>query len=192
MAKIPVEKESGGGWWKWLLALLLLGLLIWLLIGLFDTDEAGVAEGTEVEQVTPETTPASMAEPTPPLADILADPEDHVGNTFPDTEVTVATDREITDRGFWIQNQGNYLFVVIIDVPQEQPKDINPGATVDVTHGTLRAPDDLGNLEGAPLDQTTEQIARDQEIFLVVDERNITVRQPGNPQQGTDPAQGVQ
>lgn len=193
MAKIPVEKESGGaGWLGWLLGLLLLLLAIWVIWAWVDDDDVEPVADTDVEQVTPETTPVAEPEPMPPLADILANPEDHVGNTFPDTEVTVATDRELTDRGFWIQNRGNHLFAVIIDVPQEQPKDINPGATLYITDGTLRAPDYLSDLTGAPLDENTAQIARDQEIFLVVDERNIMVRQQGNPQPGTDPAQSVQ
>lgn len=196
MAKIPVEKESGGGgWWKWLLALLLLALLIWLLVSLFDTDEPEVVvDDTNVEQVEPETN--MMDEPTGveamSLSAILSNPEEYYGQTFPDMEVTVAADREITDRGFWIQDEGQHLFAVIIDVPEEQPKDINPGATLRVVDGTLRQPDDLADLPGRPLDQTTESIAQEQEIFLVVDERNITVLQQGNPQPGTDPAQSVQ
>ncbi len=48
MANIPVER-TGGGWWKWLLALLLLLGLIWLIAELFDDgDEVELAEADPV------------------------------------------------------------------------------------------------------------------------------------------------
>ena len=197
MAKIPVEKETGGGgWWKWLLGLLLLGLLIWLIWAWVDDDDLEVAEDTEadIETVEPPPTPETAAEGAAAmsLAAILNNPDQYVGEPFPATEVTVAQNREITDRGFWIQNQGQHLFAIIIDVPEEQPKDINPGATLRISQDTLRAPSYLPEMPGRPLDQQTQNIAEQQEIFLVVDERYITVLEQGNPQPGTDPAQNVQ
>lgn len=190
MAKIPVEKESpGGGWWKWLLGLLLLGGLIWLIVALFDTDEPDVAD----EHMTPDTTAEQAAQPVgSTIGDILDNPDRYYGETFPGAEVTVATDREMTDRGFWIQDDGRHLFSIIIDQPREVPIDINPGATLRIDGGTLRQPDDLANLPGERLEQNTENTARQQEIFLLVDESNIQVLEKGNPQEGTDPAQDVQ
>jgi hypothetical protein len=50
MAKIPVEKDAGGGgWWKWLLGLLLLALIIWMLWSLFDDDDIDVDAATEAD-----------------------------------------------------------------------------------------------------------------------------------------------
>lgn len=48
MANIPVERTGGTPWWLWLLGLLLLALLIWFLIGLFDDDEVEVATVDDV------------------------------------------------------------------------------------------------------------------------------------------------
>lgn len=52
MARIPVEHKGGGGWWKWLLALLVLAAGIWILVEALDTDEPGIAEAP-VEGVEP-------------------------------------------------------------------------------------------------------------------------------------------
>jgi hypothetical protein len=203
MAKIPVEKETGGGgWWKWLLGLLLLGLIIWIIWGLVDDDDMEVGENAEpnVENVTPEgnvtaeTTPERIAEGSAAITvgDILSNPDQRLGETYPRAEVTVAEGRQITDRGFWIQDQGEYLFAIIIDRPQEQPKDINPGATLRIEEATLRDRTYLPEMPGRPLDQQTENIAEQQDVFLVVDERYINILEQGTPQPGTDPAQNVQ
>ena len=183
MARIPVEKQTGTGWWKWLLALLLLAVLVWLLVELFDTDEPEIVEEEAVGVVEEPaaTTPEPMAGATGvTFGEILANSNEYIGDPFPRTEVSVA---EVpTDRGFWIEEDGQRLFAVIIDVPQEEPKDINPGQTLSIEDGTLRAPSYLGQLAGRPLDQDTQNIAEQQEIFLVVDERYIDILEGGTPQ----------
>lgn len=53
MAKIPVEKERGGGWWKWLLGLLALVLLVWVIWALAadgGEEEVIADEGIEMEE----------------------------------------------------------------------------------------------------------------------------------------------
>jgi hypothetical protein len=103
-------------------------------------------------------------------------PSRFIGRTLPDGEVDVAS--VPTDRGFWIERNGERLFALIIDVPQEEPKDINPGARLSLSDGTLRGPQDLSELRGRPLDADTEQIALAQEAFLVIDERYIEIVRP--------------
>lgn len=192
MADIDLERKrsSGMGWLWGLLALLLVVLAVWWLWP--DANDVDVAELEPVEQVTPATTPdPTMDEGMAGLAlsAVLSTPSEYIGATFPDTEVQVA---EVpTDRGFWIEQDGDRLFAIIIDQPEEEPKDINPGATLQVTDGTLRAPSYLGQIEGRPLDDETRRIAEQQDILLVVDERYIEVTRAGTPQPGTDPAQGV-
>lgn len=193
MAHIPVEKTSrGGGFLPWLLGLLVLALLGWALWALLDDDEAEVA-------VVPAPTTATTPEPrtgttagaaTVDLAAILENPQAYAGESFPTTEVRVAD--VPTDRGFWIEHEGARLFAIVVDQPSEQPKDINPGQTLRVTGGTLRAPSYLSELPGMPLDAQTEATAREQDVFLVVDERNLDVLERGTPQPGTDPAQSLQ
>ncbi|WP_412062633.1 hypothetical protein [Rubrivirga sp. IMCC45206] len=57
MANIPVERSAGTPWWLWLLGALLLGALLWFLIGAFsdddDVDDAYVDDTEMVEDVDP-------------------------------------------------------------------------------------------------------------------------------------------
>ncbi|WP_412068111.1 hypothetical protein [Rubrivirga sp. IMCC43871] len=56
MANIPVERSAGTPWWLWLLGALLLGALLWFLIGAFgddDVDDAYVDDAEMVEDVDP-------------------------------------------------------------------------------------------------------------------------------------------
>ena len=189
MADIPVEKKSGGGWWKWILGLLLAALVVWLLIALFDADEPDIAEDPAIEE--PVATPEPRGEASGvTLGSILGAPNEYVDEPFPEVEVTVSS--VPTDRGFWIVEEMDSLFAVIIDQPEEQPKDINPGQRLQVTDGTLRDATFLPDIPGAPLDETTRNIAEEQELFLVVDEGNIEVLEAGSPQPGTDPAGAFQ
>lgn len=188
MANIPAEKQ-GSNWWAWLLGLLILAGLIWILVEAFDTEEVPVAD--DVEAITPETTPEPVAvAPTITISDILGSPTEYIGEPFSPDQVNVV---EVpTDRGFWIEDNGERLFVVIIDVPQEEPKDINPGQMVQIEEGVLRDRTFLPDIPGAPLDPDTESIAQQQPIFLTVDESNITILEGGTPQPGTDPAETIE
>ena len=199
MADIDLERKSGGGmgWLWWAVGLLLLVLIVWWVWPEGDEPEAEFAdvETTEAvettEPVTPAATPQPVADiPGVSVGDILGNPDNHIGDTFPRAEVTAV---EVpTDRGFWIEDEGERLFAIIIDRPEEQPKDINPGATLRIDGGTLRDRTFLPEIPGEPLDPTTERMAEQQDIFLVVDEAEITVLEGGQPQPGTDPAQAVQ
>lgn len=198
MADIDLERKRGGGmgWLGWLLGLVVLALVVWWIWP--DGDDAEFAEVDAVETVEPVTAPAAPAATPQPAADIpgvsigdiLGSPDQYLGETFPRAEVTVV---EVpTDRGFWIEDEGQRLFAIIIDQPQEQPMDINPGATLRIDEGMLRDRTYLPELPGAPLDAATENLAEQQDIFLVVEEEEITVLEGGQAQPGTDPAQSVQ
>ena len=113
------------------------------------------------------------------IGDILGNPDRYVGETFPQAEVNVT---EVpTDRGFWIEDEGRRLFAIIIDQPQEEPKDINPGQTLRIEEGVLRDRTFLPAIPGVPLDQDTENIAEQQPIFLTVDEQYINILEAGMP-----------
>ena len=170
MANIPIEKK-GSNWWMWLLALLLLAGLIWLIAGALDGDEPELAD---VEAVTPVGTPEPVAATAGlTIGDILGNPAAYIGQTFPSTEVSVAS--VPTDRGFWIADEGDSLFAILVDQPAEVPVDIDPGQVLRVEQGTLRDRTALPEIPGEPLDQDTKTIAEQQPIFLVVDEQYIEI-----------------
>lgn len=167
MAEIRMEKKSGGMAWLWiLLAILLIALLAWLFWP--DRDEAATAVATATE--TGQTATSSEAE-TPTLATILENPGQWIGREY---SGTVAVPEVPTDRGFWIEENGARMFAILVDEPREVPKDINPGQQVRI-RGTVRDASTISELPGEPLTAGTENIARDQPAYLVVDEDAIEI-----------------
>ena len=154
-----------------------------LVLGACEEEEPEVAAvPAEIAAVPPAVTPATMPEPVAQLpgvsiADILGNPAGFLGQTW--TVDAVQVPEVPTDRGFWIEDQGSRLFAIIIDDPEEQPKDINPGQTLRITEGVLRDRTFLPQIPGEPLEAQTQQIAEQQPVFLVVDERNIQILSSG-------------
>lgn len=179
MAEINLErKQAGGGMaWLWaLLALIVIALIAWWL---WPEDEMEFDDPAGVETVEP-----TGMQPTMPqeegLALITANPSAWVNMPFPPTEANVG--ERMTDRGFFIQADGTELLVLIIDEPLDASMDINPGQRLRITGGTLRGPDYMGQVEGVPLTPETEALVQGQQIYLVVDESNITILEEGTPQ----------
>lgn len=193
MAEIPVEKKSSMTWLWVLLALLLAALLLWWLLADDDEVEAPlvpVAEAPVTPAITPSTTPEMIAEaPGVSIGDILGNPTNFVGRDDFQAEVTVPMNAQMTDRGFWIEDEGQRLFAIIMDGPQEEPKHINPGQTLRISEGMLRDRTFLPDLRGDALDADTQRIVDGLPIFLVVDESNIQILEAGVPQPGTGRAQ---
>lgn len=189
MADINIERKTGSSWLWWVLGLLLLALIIWLLA-------AGGEEEMEVVEtepiVTPATTPAASAQPMAQgagcLTQAIASPVSNVGQTVGPCQVQVA---EVpTDRGFWVEENGQRVFAIIGDRPAEQPLDLNPGQSITISEATVRDRSYISQIAGQPLDQNTQNIINSQaEHYLVVDESNINITEAGTPQPGTTPAQ---
>lgn len=178
MAEIPVERKSGMAWLWGLLLLAAVALLLWWAL---DDDEEELVATADTELVGEQTVGADPITPPEPvameagisIADVLASPSEYVGRNDLQDEVRVA---EVpTDRGFWVEDQGQRMFAVIIDNPQEEPKDINSGQQLRITEGMVRDATFIANIPGAPLDADTERLAREQDAYLVVDESNIEI-----------------
>ena len=182
MADIDLEQRRGGGaGWLWGI-LGLLGILLiawWAWPGGDDIDlDTLESEPTAEVQPLPEAAPTAD-QPVLTVVMIGESPATYMGQTL-SAEVTVT---EVpTDRGFWIEEDGQRLFAIIIDQPQERPLHVQANTRVRLDRATVRDATYLSELPGAPLDADTEQIARDQEVFLVVDERSIHVVSEGQSQ----------
>lgn len=178
MAEIPVERKDGGGipWWVWLvLAAIAAALLIWWAT-------AGDEEEVVTEPVSTEAGLEPTAEPVAAageltITNILASPEAYVGRDDFSGELNVA---EVpTDRGFWVEDQGQRLFALIIDEPREVTKDINAGQRLRISQGMIRDQSFLPDMPGRPLDPGTQRIIEEQDAYLVVDEDNIEILSRG-------------
>ncbi|QQN73442.1 hypothetical protein [Croceicoccus sp. YJ47] len=174
MAEIPVEKKSSKSWLWLLLALILGALILWWILADDDDDAEMLTTDTEVS----ETADMGDANATPTMASdmtiaaIAANPQAYIGQEFTG-EADVGG--PLTDRGFWIENDGARIFAIIIDEPREVPLDINPGQRLSITGGTIREAGEMTDVEGVPLDEDTRNVLADQEIFLIVDEANIDI-----------------
>ena len=180
MADINVERKTPGIW-PWIIGLIILAVLIWALAAALDGgDDADVArtdpaaEVVEVQPLVPDVeTPAPVAGAAGvPLSQIIESPATWTGRTV-GGEVRVVD--VPTDRGFWIEDEGERLFVILGDRPAEAPVDINTGQTLRISEATVY--DDVANVPGQ-VDADTRNIAQGQPVFLGVDESNIQILQP--------------
>lgn len=177
MADIDVERK-GTNIWPWIIGLLVLALLIWALMEMFDTDEPDVAAvATDTVMTDPTVVPAPVAPVVagPTIADVLANPSAYAGQSF--TTDTVRVAEVVADRGFWIEGAtGARMFVVKNESPQpgvadvQGQADVRDGRNVNAgdrlqINGTLH---DGGSLDALqpPLDATTRQAVEGQPIFL--------------------------
>ncbi|MBW3571800.1 MAG: hypothetical protein KY467_11900 [Gemmatimonadetes bacterium] len=172
MADINIERKKGAPWIWWLLGLLLLALLIWGISELLDDDEPEVAAvpAATVPVAEPVATAAAPAGLT--IAEVLANPGAYAGQPFSTGQVQVA--QVVSDRGFWIESNGQRLFVVKNESPEtgvadvQGPPDtraarnINAGETVQINGTLYTTPDQLQ----PPLDEQTRQALQGQPIVL--------------------------
>ena len=177
MAEIPVEKKSNLTWLWILLAIILIALLIWWAT---DDDEVVEPVGTEVVGAStvgadPVTAPEPVGmEAGVTIGDILGNPTEYAGQDNINL-MGVSVPEVPTDRGFWVEDQGQRIFAVLIDGPSEVPKDINPGQQLTIREAMVRNATFISEMPGQPLDDDTRNILNNQDAFLVVNESNIEV-----------------
>ncbi len=180
MAEIPVEKKSSMKWLWLLLAAILLALLIWWAVSDDDDVEPVLADTATIESVEgidadADADALGSTESMPmTLAAILANPQSYIGEEF---SGEVGVGGPLTDRGFWIENDGARMFALIIDEPMEVPLDINAGQELQITGGRIREGGEVSDVEGVPLDDDTLEVLADQDVFLLVNEDNIDILQ---------------
>ena len=194
MADIDIEKKKKGmGILPWILGLLLLGLILWGLTQCRDDDDAqretvvtttgdrGARDPAVAAM--PMDTGMAMADTTAagaagaagalPVAAILANPGQYgtqsVSGTARVTDV-------ISDRGFWVEDGGQRMFVVIAE-PQsaEQVVDINAGQTIRLS-GAVREGSSAAQLTG--VEQEAQRTAQGQPAFLLVNPSDVSVSTP--------------
>lgn len=175
MAEIPVERKSGSKWWLWLILLLLVVALIWWLVGEGDDPELEAVDTVAVEESADLDSVDATATGEMTLAAILANPSSYYGMEGFTGEVEVGG--PLTDRGFWIENEGARMFAIVIDDPAERRIDINTGATLRLDGGTVRDPSTISatDIEGDALDEDTVNAISDQEAVLLIDESNMEI-----------------
>ena len=168
MANIPVERTSTGiPPWLWILGLLLLGLLLWFLIGALSDDDEVVVDNDPVEVVDP-------IETTDPVVAAAMD----MSNLY----VTRVTG----DRTFYVApsetDTANETLVILDqeaspDTPGiEGQVDINPGQRVSLVSGRMEPLGDtnlagmgLSDADASAVTSTTDVIRIDGDDVQILD-----------------------
>ena len=199
--KVPEKKEKKGWVWILLLVILISGFMVWLLRSRRANEPVTAAVVTDPLTSTVVTDPLTTTVVTDPLtatvvsatvdpgatagtggeatiAAILAQPAQWLGREF---SGTVNVTSVPTDRGFWIEQAGQRLFVILDDRPAETPVDINPGQQVRI-RGTVRDAQFLPQVAGEALSDATRNTAREQPAYLIARDDQIEILQRGQGQ----------
>lgn len=173
MAEIDLERrEHRGTGWLWGLALLaLIGAVVWWAWP--DDEYALDEEGSELVEPVAEPAPGPVA-PLEGIAvsEIRTNPAAFTGRTL-SGEVRVAD--APTDAGFWIEDAGERLFVLMD--PREDAPDIQPNTTIRIENATVHEAAELDRLAGE-LDEETRTLLQQESVFLTVHPRDVFL-QPG-------------
>ena len=182
MADIHIERKHTSIW-PWIIGLLVLGLLIWGVAEMMggEDDEVAAVDPVAAPAIAPgvnevQPLPADANPPTGvaqaagiPISQIIASPATWTGKRVTG-EVRVT--EVVSDRGFWIEDQGQRLFVLLNEVPGEV-RDINAGQSLRISEAMLYAGAD-GNIPGN-MEPQAKQIAQSQPVVLAVDSRNVQI-----------------
>lgn len=172
----PEQPKSGSLAWLWIvMGIILLALLIWWMWPKPEPYFHDVAETPTDTTVTataaPEPPEAGMVETT--IATVRQNPAEWTGRLLSGTFNVVDVP---SDRGFWIEQDGQRMFALVIDQPAEQPVDIREGQTLLLT-GTVRDASYLPQIEGEDLTETTRRIVEEEPLYLIVDEDQIEIEE---------------
>lgn len=172
MAEIKIQRKSFTIW-PWLVAALAVALLVW---GLTDLGP-DVDETERQAQTTPADTgavPTSGSEAIPIVA-ILSRPAEYAGETVSGTAHVAEV---ISDRGFWVEQEGRRLFAVIEEIPKEIV-DVNAGQMVRLT-GIVYTAETRQQVEGT-MEPDARKVAAQQPAFLYVKGTDVSIinRDPG-------------
>lgn len=173
MADINVERREGANIWPWIIGLIVLALLIWALAEAFGGDDEVAVEPAPVETVEPlppVAAPPAVAAVGLPVAAILANPASYFGQTISGEARVVEVP---TDRGFWIEDGGQRMFV-LINEPANETIDVNPGQMVRLQNAEVYNETNIGAIEDQ-IDQDTRNIADDQQAVLAVNHTDVEI-----------------
>lgn len=184
MAEIKVERDENRrpGWLPWVVGLLLLALVLWGLSqcrGENATDPAPAATDTVApagaDQTLPATTPVVdpatvQADPggapgtggAIPIAQIVASPGGYLNQT---SSGTVRVAEVVSDKGFWVEENGQRMYVVLNE-PPEQARQIRAGQTLQLS-GTVYDRNGLNQIQTRIEDQD-RRIIEGQPAFLYI------------------------
>lgn len=190
MADINVERKSPSVW-PWIIGLLVLALLIWALVELFEGDDDPAATDPAREQPAMAESPAEVALPEPmiaalPVSELARSPDDYEGRTV-SGEATVA--EVVGDQGFWVEDGGERILVVFAADAAGAPE-IPAGERVRITDAEVVRGSGLA-ARGIELDERTSRAAGAEDVVLSADPSGIHIVTRGEPRAAADTARPI-
>jgi hypothetical protein len=166
MPEITIERRAGIPKWIWLIGAILLGFILWRIIaGIAQDGTRRGEQGTATEPARPGAQPEGAA--ALPVAAVLRDPASYAGR---DIAGVAAVSSAISDRGFWVEQDGQRMFAVIDESAsgRSEVADINEGQRLRL-QGTVYSSAMAAQLPGVQnLEAQTRQIIQNQPAFLYV------------------------
>jgi hypothetical protein len=191
VAEIHVERKPRSGWaWVWVLLLLVaiavLGWLFWpdrVRTGEQTATTTAPATGTDPSVVDRVPLPGATQPPQSMamISEIRANPQQWVGREFMGvvnvTESGATNQAAIPpERGFWIEQDGQRLFVLVNDDPNRTPVAVTPGQPVRI-RGTVRDATFIPQLGAMNLSGEVDELLRSEPAYLVAEESAIELEQ---------------
>lgn len=176
MAEIKVEHREKSGVGRWLLPLLLLGLVVAAVLAMRNRGE----DRTVASTATPTVSAAGgeVAGGMIPVATIVGAPAQYANQTV---SGTARVAQVVSDRGFWIEENGQRMFVVLGEKgagtnAAEHAVDIKSGGTVRFTNAHVFTSAD--QVPGGNVEAEARQAIANQPAFLHVNPGDVqTVQQ---------------
>ena len=181
MAQLDIERKQGSSWLWWLLGIIVLALLIWWVVSLFDNDNE-VAAGDVVAPAAVATAPA--AAPMNDMGTITSLDQLTSGDmtAMAGRHISlngVPVENVVSDKGFWVGNSPTqHVFAVRNNqMAQMTPPDgaVNQGQTVNLAGTVMAMPADLTQSATEwNLKSTDTQALGNERVYIQVDSLTIT------------------
>lgn len=185
MAEINIEKKKSI--WPWIIGALVALLILWFLFNMLDRDdEAPVVAPAATSQIVEPAGPvppadtgaaevttanAEVTDAMLPISAVLAGTAGYVGKQISGT--ARVTDVP-TDRGFWIEQDGQRMFAMLAEQPgMENEIDVNQGQLVQLS-GTVHDTASASQVQGG-ISPEAMQILGGQQAFLLVQPNDVTI-----------------
>jgi hypothetical protein len=175
MPEIEIRKKTSVPWWLWLIVFLLIAMLIWWIVAAMNNDVATqgpvYSEPASRTATTNETDTAEIM----PISNIIGNVGSYIGRQVQGTAMVSSV---VSDRGFWVEQNGQSLFAVIDESVggRSEVMDINKGQRLWL-QGNIYNTAEASKLPGVQnLEKETRDIINSQPAFLYVHAWNVNIK----------------
>jgi hypothetical protein len=155
--ELEIERRENRGvpGWVWLVAAVILGLIIWGIVAATNNRQAAVAPADRVAGERQETPGMEML----PIGAIVGAPDQYFDK---DVRGAARVTEVISDRGFWVESEGQRALVMLAEGIPEAGVNVEAGQQLDI-QGVFLRPDAANTSQVEP---QAAQVLQDQPGFI--------------------------